>query len=1189
VAEGRDAVSGFPADRGWPVIDLPERSCQGGFLYDAGEFDAEFFGVSPREAKSMDPQQRLVLETSWQALESAGIPPGSLKGSRTGVFVGLMYHDYPGNSSVGSLVSGRVAYTLGLTGPAVSVDTACSSSLVALHWAAHALRAGDCDLALAGGATVMSTPDTFVDFDRQGGLAGDGRCKSFADSADGTGWAEGAGVLVVERLSDARRRGHAVLTTIRGSAVNSDGASSGLTAPNGQAQQRVIRAALADAALAARDVDAVEGHGTGTRLGDPIEVQALLATYGQDRDAPLWLGSVKSNIGHTQAAAGVASVIKMIMAMRHGVLPRTLHAQQPTSQVDWSAGQVALVTERRPWTSDGPRRAGVSSFGISGTNAHVIIEEAPASPAQPPGPGAPAACCWVVSGRTPQGLRAQAALLGSAVAGAEPLDVAYSLATTRTALEHRAAITGATGAELAAGLAALAAGEISGGLVVGNARAGGRTAVLFTGQGAQRMDMGRALYRTFPVFTEAFDAVAGHLDRPLWGEPLDGTEAAQAALFALGVALYRLLESWGIRPDYAAGHSIGELTAAHVAGVWSLPDACALVAARGRLMGALPEGGMMVAVQAAEEDVRPLLVGAAGIASVNGPHSVVVSGPAGDVDVVLAALPGRRARHLRVSHAFHSVLVEPMLAEFRAIADGVTYHAPEFPVVSNLTGKRAATEELCTAEYWVRHVRETVRFQDGVRFLAAEGVHRFVELGPDPVLTGMVRDCLGDERDLITAPALRADRPEPLSVTAMLAQLHVSGLRVDWEAYYAGRGARRIPLPATAFQRQRYWTVAGPAAGGPGLGETGHPLLPGAISVADSGEVLLTGRLSVDTEPWLADHAVRGQVLLPGTAFVELAARAAAEAGCGVVAELTMQAPLILPDKGGVDVQVRAGEPDDAGRRPVAVHARADEAGWSRHAQGTLAAGPRLEPASLAEWPPARAVQIDLSGWYDRLAELGYDYGPAFRGLRAAWQRGEDLYAEVAVPDGAGVDAGGYGVHPALLDAALHVALLTPEDGERRAVLPFSWTGVALHAAGGSVLRVRLSPLGDGALSLAVADVSGEPVATVASLATRPVTTTALAPVFQVVWEPAGGSRPDPAAVAPDVLRVSTAEAAVPAAVRSVTGHVLAAVQARLRDPGPAPAMLAVVTRGAVAIGEAAADPCTAGRVAAGRPRWPQR
>nr|WP_051735614.1 type I polyketide synthase [Streptomyces sp. NRRL B-3229] len=856
VSGGHDAVTGFPTDRGWDLDGLyhPEPGHPGttyvkeaGVLHGAGGFDAGFFGLSEREALGTDPQQRILLELVWEALERAGIDPHTVRGSDTGVFAGLMYHDYAngvrqvpdgveaflGLGKSGSVLSGRVSYLYDLTGPSVTVDTACSSSLVTLHMAVQALRGGECSLALAGGLAVMATPDAYVGFAAQRALAADGRIKAFSSTADGTNWAEGAGVLLLERLSDARRNGHPVLAVVRGTAVNQDGASNGLTAPNGPSQERVIRAALTNAGLTPADVDTVEAHGTGTVLGDPIEAQALLSTYGQGRPdgRPLWLGSLKSNIGHAQAAAGVAGVIKTVLALRNEQLPKTLHVEQPTPKVDWSEGAVELLTEARPWPREEgrPRRAGVSSFGISGTNAHVLLEEAPPEPAPEPEPGtgsvrAAGPVAWALSAKTADALRAQAtrldAFLDAADHPADPYDIGHALVLTRTAFDERAVVVGDDTDTLRAKVRALAEGS-TGSLpgVARGSRTKGRLAVLFTGQGAQRVGMGRELYATYPVFAEAFDAVAAeldrHLPRPLKevvledADALDRTEFTQPALFAVEVALYRLYESWGVRPHALAGHSIGELTAAHVAGVWSLADAARLVAARGRLMQALPSGGAMVAVQATEDEVRPLLTEGVGLAAVNGPRSVVVSGTEAEALAIGAHFGelGRRTKQLTVSHAFHSPLMNPMLAEFRQIAATLTYQEPRIPVISDLTGRPATAEELTSPEYWVRHVRGAVRFADGIRALRSQGVATFLELGPAAVLSALGPGCLDTADDgAVFLPALRVDAPDAQTALTAAGGLFTRGVPIDWTALFPG--ARRADLPTYAFQRRNYWLEA---------------------------------------------------------------------------------------------------------------------------------------------------------------------------------------------------------------------------------------------------------------------------------------------------------------------------------------------------------------------------------------------
>nr|WP_268239977.1 type I polyketide synthase [Streptomyces fuscichromogenes] len=1223
VADGVDAVGAFPDSRDWNTAALfdpdPDRAghtycTQGGFLYDADAFDAGFFGISPREAAATDPQQRLLLETTWEALEHAGIDPQTLRASRTGVFAGVMYNDYAsrlhpapegyeghlGNGSMASVASGRIAYTFGLEGPAVTVDTACSSSLVALHLAAQALRQGECTLALAGGVTVMSTPTTFVEFSRQRALSPDGRCKAFSESADGTGWAEGVGMLVLERLSDARRNHHPVLAVIRGSAINQDGASNGLTAPNGPAQQRVIRQALADARLGAGDVDAVEAHGTGTRLGDPIEAQALIATYGQDHTAeqPLWLGSLKSNIGHSQAAAGVGGVIKMVMAMRAGLLPRTLHVDEPTSHVDWSAGAVCLLTEEQPWPeTDRPRRAAVSSFGISGTNAHVILE-APGSAGQLPAAPRPVPYTgrlpWLLSARSEDALRAQAARLHAFVTSEPapaPEDVALALATTRTVFGHSAAVLGSSAGELLAALDALATGTPSPDVLRGRSTDPGRTAVLFTGQGAQRAGMGRELYAAEPVFAEAFDAVCAvldpHLPQPLkqivfGGGPeglLDQTRFTQAALFAVETALFRLAEHRGLRPDFLIGHSIGEVSAAHAAGVLSLADAGVLVAARGRLMQAARHGGAMLAVAAPEADVVPVLAGFEGrldLAAVNGPSAVVVSGDADAVEEIAGRFraEGVRVKALTVSHAFHSAHMDEVLTEFTRTITALTFNPPAIPVVSNVTGRIATAQELTDPGYWARHIRGTVRFHDGLSTLAAQDVTTFLELGPDPVLTAMVDNAFGEDGPAVVAVcALRAGRPEYSSVGTALAAVSrqgpvalavTGGAPAGWLELLGRHGARPAALPTYAFQRERYWLRATAGADLPAAGQdtAGHPLLGARVPLADGGGLLFTARLSADDHPWLADHKVAGQTVLPGAALADLAAHLGDQLGCDRVDDLTLEAPLVLPDGGALRLQLAAEPADDSGRHAFTVHSGpADGFGpqaaqWTRHATGTLSAGAPAPRAWDRQWPPPGSQVLDLDDLDERLSAAGLGYGPAFQGVTAAWRHHDTLYAEVALPreahdaqdaqDG-GPDGGGFGIHPALLDSALRPLALGPAgpgEGPDTAHIPFSWSGLTLYAGGATELRVRITPAGGHSVGLELADLSGAPVARVEELSLRALPAAELAP-----------ARPGPGLLTLDwVTTADTADTAGAAAGGAAGGAGSAAVPDRwavLEGTGP--------------------------------------
>ncbi|MET1075693.1 MAG: SDR family NAD(P)-dependent oxidoreductase [Umezawaea sp.] len=1157
LATETDAISALPVDRGWDTDGRGTGGARyGGFCHDAADFDPAFFEISPREALAMDPQQRLLLEVSWEVLERAGISPHALRGTRTGVFAGVLNNEYGsrlhevppgvagylGNGSAGSVASGRVSYTFGFEGPAVTVDTACSSSLVALHLACQSLRQDECSLALAGGVTVMATPGTFAEFGRQQALAADGRCKAFADAADGTSLSEGAGVLLLERLSDARRNGHPVLAVVRGSAMNQDGASNGLTAPSGPAQQRMIRQALVNAGLTAKDVDLVEAHGTGTTLGDPIEAEALLAAYGSERDRPLWLGSVKSNIGHTQAAAGAAGVIKVVQAMRHGVLPKTLHVDRPSSHVDWTGGDVRLLTEARPWPATGePRRAGVSSFGVSGTNVHVILE-AVDEPAPRPRPSAePGPFPVVLSARSAEALRAQALQVRERAADVEPVDLAFSLATTRAALEHRAAFTAVDRDELLSGLEAVANGRFS-----GTAGPGGRTGFLFSGQGSQRVGMGRELASAFPVFAAAFDEVCGRFDGladVVWSsEELHLTGFAQPALFAFEVALFRLVESWGITGDVLIGHSIGELVAAHVAGVWSLDDACRVVAARGRLMQALPEGGAMVAVQATETEVAPLLPDAVGIAAVNGPTAVVVSGPRAAVAAVEAELSGRgrKTKWLRVSHAFHSSSIEPMLAEFRTVLERVEFRAPSRLVVSNVSG-RVAGAELRTPDYWLRHAREAVRFADGVAAAVSEGVTTFLEIGPGGSLAAMVGECAPTAKSVA---AQRADRAEDAALVSALARLHVCGVPVGWAEVFDGGGARRTDLPTYPFQRERYWLREG---------RTGHAVLGGVVEIAEEDRFVFSGELGLGRQPWLADHTVRGRTLVPGTVFVDLVLRAAARTGTAHLRDLILEAPLTVPTEGTVELQLTVAGPDASGHRELALHSRRGDEPWTRHATGTLAGSGSPVPAGIV-WPPRDAEPADVEELYARFARHGVDYAPAFRGVDAVWTRAGEVFAEVSLPGGGHRDE--YGLHPALFDAALHSAALVGTAGG----LPFAWTAVSLHSVGARKLRVRITPVGADGVAIFATDETGKPVLSVDSLVARPLPAADDA-LFTVRWRAArSATEAGLATVAEEFPRGGGR----PDEVHAATNRALALVQAWLGEDRPE--RLAFVTRGAVAV-----------------------
>ncbi len=1147
VEEGRDAATEFPSDRGWNLAELfdPEPGRSGttnaraaGFLPGATEFDPEFFGISPREATAMDPQQRLLLESAWEAFERAGIDPSALRGTKTGVFVGLSAHDY-GNllalesrgldghlltGTAPSVASGRIAYEFGLEGPALTVDTACSSSLTTLHMAAQALRTGESDLALAGGVAVMSTPVVFQEFTLQGGLSADGRCRAFGADADGTGWAEGVGLLVLERLSDARRNGHQVLAVVKGSAVNQDGASNGLTAPNGRSQQRVIREALANAGVSAADVDVVEGHGTGTTLGDPIEAQALLATYGREHteESPLWLGSLKSNLGHAQAAAGVAGVIKMVQALRHGLLPRTLNAEEPTPHVDWSDGAVKLLTTAQQWPErDHPRLGAVSAFGISGTNVHMVLEQAPelGEPPAPPAPDrvlAPSVKPFVLSARGAAALRDQAARL-SAYLTEHPevdLDALGRSLSGRATLEHRAVVLAENLGTLTAELTAIAAGTTDSheDVVLGNGGDTAQPVFVFAGQGGQWSGMALDLWNTSPLFaaamTECDAALAPHVDwngatlsDVLTGTPgapsLDRVDVVQPALFAVMVSLARLWRSLGVEPAAVVGHSQGEIAAAVVAGVLTPADGARIAGLRSRLIAGLTERGGMgwIGLPVARVQERLVDYPGLGVAAVNGPRSVVVSGAADELQSLCAALAAEEipVRTLLVDYASHSHGVEELHTELiDALADIAPAEA-EVPFYSTVTGGRVHGTEL-NADYWYRNLRETVRFSAAVEALLNDGHGCFVELSAHPALVDAV-EAVAEARNTEVAASwsLRRNGGDVAFIRSV-ATAFVNGATVRWgTAFPAGE---RIDLPTYAFQHRRLWVEPAGAvtasAADLGLASADHPLLGAAVERAGEDQVLFTGRWSLATQPWLADHVVLGTLLLPGAAFVELVTHAGRHVDCARLEELAFQAPLVLSEKSGVAVQVAVGAADSTGRRSVTVHSRRTESGadsrWILHAEGTLApVGTGPVPGNLTVWPPTGAESVDVTDLYARLAERGYAYGPAFAGIRALWRDGDDMYGEVALPSTVRAETGRFGLHPALLDAALQVPVAGLIDSESEAVMPFSWNGITVHTRGASSLRVAFRRKGSDSSTMLLTDGAGEPVASFDSIVARPV------------------------------------------------------------------------------------------------------
>ncbi|MEV5431947.1 type I polyketide synthase [Streptomyces sp. NPDC052701] len=1139
-----DAVGPLPTDRGWDLDRLlgeepggagTSSARQGAFLHEPDRFDAAFFGISPREALAMDPQQRLLLETAWETFERAGLDPATLRGSRTGVFAGVMHSGYGpgpgdpvpqdveghlGNGVAVSVASGRIAYTFGLEGPAVTVDTACSSSLVALHLAVQSLRRGECTMALAGGATVMATPAALVEFSRQGALSGDGRCKAYAAAADGTGFSEGVGLVLLERLSQARRHGHPVLALVRGSAINQDGASNGLTAPNGPAQQRVIRAALADAGLSPADVDLIEGHGTGTALGDPVEAGALLATYGRERppEHPAWLGSVKSNIGHTQAAAGVTGLIKAVLAMRHGVLPRTLHLDEPSPHVDWSQGRIHLLTEARRWPGTGrPRRAAVSSFGASGTNAHVVLEAAdtadqPADAADRP-VGTPDGAAGdvlplVVSAQDEEALRTQAGRVADFLEHrpqVSPAWAARALAGSRTVFAHRAAVPAADRQETVAALRAVASGTAGPQVATASGPVLGDPVFVFPGQGSQWPGMASELLAAGGAFARRLIACGQALEpfvdwdltgvlRQEPGQPgLDRVDVVQPVLWAVMVALAATWEEAGVRPAAVVGHSQGEIAAAVVAGALSLEDGARVVALRSRLIARLAGDGGMLSLALGAEEARSLIDGLgvrASVAAVNSPLATVVSGPPGDLDRLQQHCDARgvRARRAPVDYASHSPYVEDLREDLRAALAPITPRAARVPVYSSLTGGRVTGEEL-DAGYWYRNLRHTVEFDTAVRAALDAGHRAFVEVSAHPLLTMPLQQTLqhvlpGDAAYAVR-DTLRRDDGGPRAMREAVARAWAHGVTLH---------RRPVPpppgLPTYPFRGGRYWLTAAPGTsrGALGSGAVGieHPLLGAAVELPDSAAVVFTGRLAAGPhgQPSAPDDATA-----PAPAWLpaELALTAGEFVGRRQLRSLVPHAPLLPPASGALQLRVTVGEPDGTGERPVAVHSRRGDhaAGrpWTCHATGTLGADGPSPAWDLEAWPPAEAQPVPPS-------ELPADRAAGAAGegaVRAVWRRGGELFAEIAAPEALRGETGRYGLHPLLGDAVLHPlraqGVLPRTTGSWRAV----WHGVSLHATGAAVLRVRITARQDGTFLVRAADATGAPVLTVDSLACEPV------------------------------------------------------------------------------------------------------
>jgi len=1116
LAQGRDAITEIPASR-WdvdatydPDPDAPGKIATrwGGFVDDIDRFDPQFFGITPREANSMDPQQRLMLEVAWEALEDAGYAPTRLAGEPVGVFAGACNSDYAqlllgagresmdmyfATGSAHSVISGRVSYLLGLQGPSLTVDTACSSSLVAVHLAYASLRAGECRMALAGGVNALLSPETTVALSRAHMLAPDGRCKAFDARADGFVRSEGCGLLVLKRLSDALADGDHIYAVIRGSAINQDGRSNGLTAPNGPSQVAVIRRALAEAGIEPGQVGYVETHGTGTSLGDPIEVRALAEALCQGREAgsPLWIGSVKTNLGHLESAAGAAGLIKLVLSLYQRQLPPHLHLQQLNPYLPWDELPISIPTRLTPWGAlDGRWIGGVSSFGFSGTNVHMIVEAAPAPEHEQPARER-SLHLLSLSARSEQGLHSQARRFAHRLAelpSASLPDAAFTANSGRPDFPHRLALAAENLEDARRLLERFLAGERPEGLHLsdGAARRRGKLAFLFTGHGAQYPGMGRELYETQPSFRLAMErceaAFAPHLDRPLLatlyppGEPgplPEGMTFTQAALFSLEYALASLWESWGVRPHFVLGHSLGEYAAACLAGVFSLEEAARLVAARGRLMDSIPQGGEMASIFASEEDLAPLLAPYAGqvsVAAVNGPQNLVISGVREAVEAVIerAREIGARARRLAVAQAAHSPLVEPLLGEFEAVAAGIRFAEPRLPLVSCLFGRQVEAGEITRPDYWCRHLRHTVRFSQGLEALAAAGCDTFIEIGPAPNLISMGRRCL-PELEALWLPSLREGRPDWQQLLQSLAEFYTAGGEVDWAGFDRDWPRRRLPLPTSEFQRQRCWLPGDgrPASGGQGPAQRRRPpagrspLLGRRLRSPALEALVFELELDAAWPAFLDHHRIFGEVILPSPAFLEIVLSAAREVfgpGRFSVENFSLQAALALSEEIATTLQLIL-DPPETGRstfRVLSLDPQTET--WKLHASGDLRfqnAGAAETPASVFDPAPVAArcpERISGGDYYARVRELGLEFGESFQGLREIWRRDGEALGKVILPAELAPEASAFAFHPAFLDACFHLVGAPLPGGAARAYLLIGIERFTLHRPPGQQL-----------------------------------------------------------------------------------------------------------------------------------------